>query len=242
MALPSRYIYIPSFKNDISKHVQKVQKTFRWLGALLTPLSEFFCLPEGQKLPNHDNNHQRGRHLLYKCVCQIWGLYIIFEAMDAKKWLWFIFGCKVGQNVLIEMKLECGMWHHLPNVHIKSQMDFLKHLEKIQEEFEKPKNTQKIAKIAKKDFCKKRKLCRAGHLCTKFGEFILIYEAMVAKNEFDLHMAVNYDKVIQLWRNSKSTCRATYQVSIWYLKAYWKPFRKTRTDGRMDRRTDIATA
>ena len=30
-----------------------------------------------------------------------------------------------------------------------------------------------------------------GHLCTKFEEFILIYEAMIAKNEFDLLLAVN---------------------------------------------------
>ena len=31
----------------------------------------------------------------------------------------------------------------------------------------------------------------AGHLCTKFEEFILIYEAMIAKNEFDIVLAVN---------------------------------------------------
>ena len=31
----------------------------------------------------------------------------------------------------------------------------------------------------------------AGHLCTKFEEFILIYEAMIAKNRFDLLLAVN---------------------------------------------------
>ena len=33
--------------------------------------------------------------------------------------------------------------------------------------------------------------CTAGHLCTKFEEFILIYEAMIAKNGFDLLLAVN---------------------------------------------------
>ena len=37
---------------------------------------------------------------------QIWGLYMIFKAMNADKWLWPIFGCKVGQNVPIGMKLE----------------------------------------------------------------------------------------------------------------------------------------
>ena len=31
----------------------------------------------------------------------------------------------------------------------------------------------------------------AGHLCTKFEEFLLIYEAMIAKNVFDLLLAVN---------------------------------------------------
>ena len=31
----------------------------------------------------------------------------------------------------------------------------------------------------------------AGHLRTKFEEFILIYEAMIAKNGFDLLLAVN---------------------------------------------------
>ena len=31
----------------------------------------------------------------------------------------------------------------------------------------------------------------AAHLCTKFEEFILIYEAMIAKNGFDLLWAVN---------------------------------------------------
>ena len=31
----------------------------------------------------------------------------------------------------------------------------------------------------------------AGHLCTKFEEFILIYEAMIAKNGSDLLLGVN---------------------------------------------------
>ena len=31
----------------------------------------------------------------------------------------------------------------------------------------------------------------AGHLRTKFEEFILIYKATIAKIEFDLHLAVN---------------------------------------------------
>ena len=31
----------------------------------------------------------------------------------------------------------------------------------------------------------------AGHLCTKFEEFIFISETMIAKNEFDLLLAIN---------------------------------------------------
>ena len=31
---------------------------------------------------------------------------MIFKAMNADKWLWPIFGCKVGQGVPIGMKLE----------------------------------------------------------------------------------------------------------------------------------------
>ena len=33
---------------------KKVWKTFRWLGALVTPPFKCFCPSEGQKLPNHD--------------------------------------------------------------------------------------------------------------------------------------------------------------------------------------------
>ena len=84
----------------------------RWLGALLTPPFECFCPPEGQKLPKHDKNLQESRHSLFECLYQIWGLYIIFEAVNADKWLWPIFGCKVGQSVQIGMKLK--LWRVTP--------------------------------------------------------------------------------------------------------------------------------
>ena len=85
---------------------KKVRITFRWLGALVTPPFKCFCPPEGQKLPNHDENQLGSRHSQYKCVYQIWGFYMIFKAMNADKLLWPIFGCKVGQSVPIGMKLE----------------------------------------------------------------------------------------------------------------------------------------
>ena len=58
------------------------------------------------KAPIHDENQQWSKHSQYKCVYQIWALYLIFKAMNADKWLWPIFGCKVGQSVMIGIKLE----------------------------------------------------------------------------------------------------------------------------------------
>ena len=55
MALPTSCIYQVS-NWHLKACCKKNQKTFRWLGALLTPSSECFCPPEDQKLPNHDEN------------------------------------------------------------------------------------------------------------------------------------------------------------------------------------------
>ena len=55
---------------------------------------------------------------------------MIFKAMNADKWLWPIFGCKVGQSVPIGMKLELDVQHHLLHVYIMFQTDISKHVEK----------------------------------------------------------------------------------------------------------------
>ena len=68
--------------------------------------------------------------LIIECVYQIWGLYMIFKAMNADKWLWPIFGCKVGQSVQIGLKLEFDVWHHLLNVYAKFQTDISQHVQK----------------------------------------------------------------------------------------------------------------
>ena len=95
------------FQTDISQHVQKSPENFSLAGSSSnTPPFKCFCPPEGQKLPNHDENQYGSRHSQYECVYQIWGLYIIVKAMNADKCLWPIFGCKVGQSVPIGMKLE----------------------------------------------------------------------------------------------------------------------------------------
>ena len=107
----------------------------RWLGALLTPPFECFCPPEGQKLPKEDKNQQGSRHSLFECVYQIWSLCIIFKAMNADKWLWPIFGYKVGQSVQIGIKLELDVWHHPLNVCAKFQTDISQHVQKCLENF-----------------------------------------------------------------------------------------------------------
>ena len=94
-----------------------------------------FCPPEGQKLPNHDEN----QYWQYKCVYQIWGLYMIFKATNADKLLWPIFGCKVGQSVPIGMKLELDLLH----VYTKFQTDISKHVEKKPGKLRKIQNAQK---------------------------------------------------------------------------------------------------
>ena len=66
---------------------------------------------------------------IYKCVYQLWGLYIIFEAINAETLLLLIFGCKVIQSVPIGMRLETDVWHHLLYVYTKFQIDISKHVE-----------------------------------------------------------------------------------------------------------------
>ena len=58
---------------------------------------------------------------------------MIFEAMNADKWLWPILGCKVGQSVQIGMKLELDVWHHPQDVYAKFQTDISQHVQKSQE-------------------------------------------------------------------------------------------------------------
>ena len=47
---------------------------------------------------------------IWVCVYQIWGLYITFKAMNADKWLWPIFGCKVSQ--------KCPDWNETRTWHV----------------------------------------------------------------------------------------------------------------------------
>ena len=85
---------------------KKSPDNFSLAGSSSNTPFQVFLSARGTKLPNHDENQLGSRHSQYKCVYQIWGFYMIFKAMNADKWLWPIFGCKVGQSVPIGMKLE----------------------------------------------------------------------------------------------------------------------------------------
>ena len=50
--------------------------------------------------------------------------------MNADKWLWPIFGCKVGQSVQIGMKLKLDVWHHPQDVYAKFETDISQHVQK----------------------------------------------------------------------------------------------------------------
>ena len=53
------------------------------------------------------------------------------EAVNADKWLWPIFGCKVGQSVQIGMKLKLDVLHHPLDVYAKFQTDISQHVRKL---------------------------------------------------------------------------------------------------------------
>ena len=73
----------------------------------------------------------------------------------------------------------------------------------------------------------------AGQLCTKCEEFILIDEAMIAKNMLSLLLAESQT------RHSAPPTECIYKVSYWYLKACWKS--PENADGGTDRHTDGRT-
>ena len=60
--------------------------------------------------------------------------------------------------------------------------------EKFKTGKDNPQNSKNMIFAKNRTFFEKY---TAGHLCTKFEEFILIYETMIAKNKFDLLLAVN---------------------------------------------------
>ena len=94
-----------------------------------------FLSTRGPKIVQAWQKSVEVKTLSFECVYQIWGLYVIFKAMYADKWLWPSFGCKVGQSVQIGMKLELDVWHHPLDVYAKFQIDISKHVQKSPENF-----------------------------------------------------------------------------------------------------------
>ena len=87
---------------------------------------------------------------------------------------------------------------YIPSFKLISQNMSIKSLEN----FEKSKTRKNNGQKSENDIFTKNgtyvEKYTAGHLCTKFEVFILIYEAMIAKNGFDLLLAVNWVKVTLL--------------------------------------------
>ena len=96
--------------------------------------------------------------------------------MNAEKWLWPIFGCKVGQRVPIGMKLELDVWHYLLNVYTMFQNDISKHVEKKTENFSKSKTRKDNRQNSKIRFLKKNgtyvEKYTAGHLRTTWRIYL----------------------------------------------------------------------
>ena len=85
---------------------------------------------------------------------------MICKAINAEKWLWPIFGCKLGQSVPIGMKLEFDVKHHLLHVYTKFETDISTHVENKPGKLRKiPKRAKIIAKIPKIISLQKQNLC-----------------------------------------------------------------------------------
>ena len=106
--------------------------------------------------------------------------------MNAEK-KWPIFFCQVGQRIPIGIKIESDGWHNLLDAHTKFQNDISKYVEKKTRKTSKnPKGAKIMGKIKKKRIWLAKngsyvEEYTAGHLGTKFVEYIVIYEAMIAK-------------------------------------------------------------
>ena len=109
------------FQSDISKHVQKSPENFSLAGSSSNTPFQVFLSARGPKTAQPWRKSVGIKTLTIQvCVYQIWGLYMIFKAINADKWLWPIFGCKVGQSVPIGMKLEHDVLY-IPSFKLISQ-------------------------------------------------------------------------------------------------------------------------
>ena len=134
---------------------------------------------------------------LFECVYQIWGLYIIFKAMNADKWLWPIFGCKVGQSVQIGMKLELDVTPPTRCIYQVSNWYLTTCTKKVRKTFhwlgalvtsvfvhQRAKNCPTMTKISKDQDT------HNISVCTKSEASIWFLRPWMQINDFDLFLAV----------------------------------------------------
>ena len=60
---------------------------------------------------------------------QIWRIDLDFWGNDCKKWVWLTFGCQVGQNDPIVVKIKLNLLYHLLDIYTKFRIDISKHVE-----------------------------------------------------------------------------------------------------------------
>ena len=94
------------FQTNISKHVQTSLESYSLAASSGNTPSQVFSSARGPKIAQPWRKSIGMKTLtVYVCVPNLRHLYD-FKAMNADKWLWPIFGCKVDQSFPIGMKLE----------------------------------------------------------------------------------------------------------------------------------------
>ena len=176
--------------------------------------------------------------------------------MNAEEWLWLVFGCKVG---------KCPDWNETRNWRVTPPTKciyqvsnwYIKYVEKSPENFGRSKsrkhNRQNTFLAINGIYVEKYTV---GHLCSKFEEFISIYEARIAKHKFDLFCCkLGQSDLIVTKLKLDMSC---HLLNVWQSfklipQSMLKKVRKTHTskhvekspenaDRRINGRTDIATA
>ena len=138
------------------------------------------------------------------------------------------------------MNFELDLWHCLPDVYTKLQMDILQQVEKSPEIFEKSKTHKNNPQISKIRFFAAHGTCvekyTAGRLCTKFTDLSWFIRPWVWPTfgckldqgdpitmKLTLHMSCH---ILILYTK--------FQLDI--LKTYWKkPEKLRRTNGRTNK-------
>ena len=91
------------------------------------------------------------------------------------------------------MKLELDLRRRLLDVYTKFQIDIVKHVEKARKTEKSKTRKNNRQNSENKIFAKYGSYVEkytADHICNKFKGFILLYEVMVAKNDFNLLLVI----------------------------------------------------